>query len=179
MIVSKTINLIGNHYGRLTVIARAGSKIIGIKQQRKEPCWLCQCSCGKKTIATSQNLRCGDTRSCGCLSHELKSQRMKNDPRMKHIEDFLDENRHLKPEYQKNHHPTKDTKLRISNSSGITGVSYEIRNGKATWVAKLYYHGKYVLNRRFKSKHEAIAARVAAEQKYLQQFLPSNKKFRE
>lgn len=171
MIMSKAINLIGNHYGRLTVISRAGSKLQGIKKQRKVPCWLCQCSCGKKTIATSQNLKHGNVRSCGCLSRELKSQRMKHDPRIKHVEDFLDENRHLKPEYEKNYHPTKDTKPRISNSSGVTGVSREIRNGKNIWIATLYYHGKYVLNRQFNDKNAAVAARVAAEQKYLRQFL--------
>ena len=60
-------NEIGNKYGHLTVIARAGSTSRGIAQ------WECQCDCGNPNhiIVTGDNLRRGHTTSCGCerLSH--------------------------------------------------------------------------------------------------------------
>ena len=169
--MSNAINLIGNQYGRLTVIARAGSKYVGIKKRRKVPCWLCSCTCGNQKIVTSPNLKSGDTKSCGCLSSELKSKRLKFDPRMKHVEDFVDSNGHLKPEFEKNYHPTINKKPRITNVSGVTGVSCKNHSGKIIWIANLYYHGKYVLNKCFDNKKDAIAARIAAEEKYLQNYV--------
>ncbi len=62
---------IGNKYGHLLVIARAGSTPRGIAQ------WECQCDCGNPNhiIVTGDNLRRSHTLSCGCerQSHgELK-----------------------------------------------------------------------------------------------------------
>lgn len=169
--MTKAINLIGNRYGRLTVIARAGSKYTGVKTRQKVACWLCACTCGNQTIVIAQNLKSGNTKSCGCLSKELKSKRLKFDPRMKHTKDFVDSNGHLKPEFEKNYHPTINKKPRVTNVTGVTGVSCENHAGKTFWIAKLYYHGKYVLNQRFDHKKDAIAARRAAEEKYLQKYL--------
>ena len=55
-------NELGNKYGHLTVIARAGSDKDG---QAK---WECECDCEAKThlIVLGGNLRRGHTRSCGC-----------------------------------------------------------------------------------------------------------------
>lgn len=64
------IDLIGQTFGQLTVIARDGS------DHRGEAKWLCQCSCGSELISVlGSNLRTGHTQSCGCnrRSHgELK-----------------------------------------------------------------------------------------------------------
>lgn len=53
---------IGNKYGHLTVIARAGSNNAGQAQ------WECECDCEVRThlIVLGSNLRRGHTRSCGC-----------------------------------------------------------------------------------------------------------------
>ena len=53
---------IGNKYGHLTVISRAGSTSRGIAQ------WECECDCGNPNhiIVTGDNLRRGHTLSCGC-----------------------------------------------------------------------------------------------------------------
>ncbi len=59
------INLIGNKYGRLTVISFAG-----VKKERTT--WLCRCECGNEIIVDRNNLRTGHTQSCGCY----KKQRM-------------------------------------------------------------------------------------------------------
>lgn len=55
------INLIGQKFGHLTVIERAGS------DHRGEAKWLCQCDCNSAPIEVlSSNLRSGHTQSCGC-----------------------------------------------------------------------------------------------------------------
>lgn len=54
---NKIINIIGNRYGRLTVI-----KIIDDGQCK------CLCDCGKEIIVDRGNLKNRHTKSCGCLS---------------------------------------------------------------------------------------------------------------
>lgn len=66
----KIINEIGNVYGRLRVISITDSK-------NNRARWLCECSCGKKTIVDGSSLRRGDIKSCGCLKNELTSKRFK------------------------------------------------------------------------------------------------------
>jgi hypothetical protein len=56
----RLIDLTGKVFGDLTVVTRAESAKGG------EARWLCQCSCGGSTTATSSNLRRGQTVSCGC-----------------------------------------------------------------------------------------------------------------
>lgn len=53
---------VGKKYGLLTVIEQAPSNENGNAQ------WLCQCECGAKTIVLGNNLRNGNTKSCGCLN---------------------------------------------------------------------------------------------------------------
>lgn len=50
----------GKKFGELTVIKTAG---MTISKKRK---WLCQCSCGKLTVAQTQHLLEGRRVSCGC-----------------------------------------------------------------------------------------------------------------
>lgn len=63
------IDITGNVFGRLTVMRRHGS------DRLKNATWLCLCSCGKETIAGSNNIRSGNTSSCGCLKSELDHTR--------------------------------------------------------------------------------------------------------
>jgi hypothetical protein len=48
-------------FGRLTVKTRLPN------DKYRRAVWLCDCSCGKQHIATSQVLLSGNTQSCGCL----------------------------------------------------------------------------------------------------------------
>lgn len=65
--MSRVKNEIGNKYGLLTVIERAGS-IHG------KAAWLCRCECGNQIIVTGDSLRRGQTTTCGDTIH--KQQRM-------------------------------------------------------------------------------------------------------
>ena len=64
----------GEKFGRLTVVRKTGT--------RKYPYgvevgfYLCQCDCGNQVTVRDQNLRCGNTKSCGCLKRE-KSESLK------------------------------------------------------------------------------------------------------
>lgn len=54
-------DLIGKHFGQLTVVARKPNN------KWKEAMWECVCDCGGTTITTGKHLRSGHTTSCGCL----------------------------------------------------------------------------------------------------------------
>lgn len=58
--MSKLIDLSGQRFGRLTVVARAEN--IG-----KQTAWLCKCDCGQSVVVMGLNLKRSNTRSCGCL----------------------------------------------------------------------------------------------------------------
>lgn len=66
-------NLVGNSYGRLTVIS------FNKKEKRKAHYryfWDCRCQCGNIVSCVNiDNLRSGHTRSCGCLNIEATIER--------------------------------------------------------------------------------------------------------
>ena len=64
--MGKIIDLTGQRYGRLTVIARHG------RDASRQITWLCRCDCGNQSVVLGSNLRKGHTTSCGCLRDELR-----------------------------------------------------------------------------------------------------------
>lgn len=82
------INLIGQKFGRLTVIEKVGT--------RKKPCgktimiWKCKCDCGNITEANTSALRSGEKSSCGCLRKERKpkSGKKTNDNQIRNIKNY-------------------------------------------------------------------------------------------
>ena len=78
---------IGNKYGHLTVIARAGSGKSG------EALWECECDCEAKThlVVYGHNLRRGHTQSCGCerRSHgELKIEQILKENNVSFVQEY-------------------------------------------------------------------------------------------
>lgn len=55
----KKLNLLGQRYGRLVVIATAEN--IGWRTA-----WLCRCDCGQQLVVKTYHLRSGHVTSCGC-----------------------------------------------------------------------------------------------------------------
>jgi hypothetical protein len=85
----------GNRYGRLLVISKAP---IRTTQYGAE--WVCLCDCGKRKIVRGASLRCGNTKSCGCLhadganiEHALAGRAKNRAHRVRHqnIIDDIDE----------------------------------------------------------------------------------------
>jgi len=65
---SKKLNLIGQRFGRLTVISDAGIRVS--EKGRKSYLWNCICDCGKTTVVTTSNLQGNKVLSCGCYRNE-------------------------------------------------------------------------------------------------------------
>lgn len=70
--MSKFIDLTGQKFGRLTVVERAEDYVT--KNGKKYTQWLCKCECGNIKIISTSRLKDGTTKSCGCLSKELKTK---------------------------------------------------------------------------------------------------------
>lgn len=65
-------DIMGQKFGRLTVIKRDGS------DNRGYATWLCKCKCGNITKPLrSKDLSSGNTKSCGCLNIEASTARIK------------------------------------------------------------------------------------------------------
>lgn len=67
----KPLDLSGKRFGRLTAICNIGSNAQGNSM------WLCSCDCGNSTVANSQNLKRGHTKSCGCRRIDVTVMRNK------------------------------------------------------------------------------------------------------
>ncbi len=61
---TRTLDLAGQRFGRLTVLTPAGTN------RRHGATWTCRCDCGNETVVDARNLRAGNTKSCGCLKAE-------------------------------------------------------------------------------------------------------------
>lgn len=59
----RKLDLTGQRYGKLIVISEA-------PKNGKYICWNCVCDCGNAKVVSTRDLRCGQTKSCGCLQKE-------------------------------------------------------------------------------------------------------------
>ncbi len=67
-------NLVGEQFGRWTVIERA-------EKRNGMSVWRCRCECGTEKEVYQKHLLSGATKSCGCYKSEQSSKRMKkNNP---------------------------------------------------------------------------------------------------
>ena len=63
-LVPKYRDLYGDRFNRLTVVK------FSHRGKRRKIFWSCLCDCGKNTVARSDQIISGHTKSCGCLSIE-------------------------------------------------------------------------------------------------------------
>jgi hypothetical protein len=61
-------DMIGQRFGRLTVLYRNGVRRRG---DSNVAAWLCRCDCGRMKTITGNNMRRGDSQSCGCLQRDM------------------------------------------------------------------------------------------------------------
>ena len=66
--MGKAINLLGQKFGKLTVTEL-------IKIPGKERRWKCVCNCGNVVYVSTENLRSGNSKSCGCSRNESNKKR--------------------------------------------------------------------------------------------------------
>lgn len=62
-------DMTGQVVGRLTVVKRIPYK------NKKRSLWLCKCECGNEARVLGQNLRNGNSTSCGCFNREAARER--------------------------------------------------------------------------------------------------------
>lgn len=61
--------LIGQTFGRLTVIAHDGVRTMK-RGAKRYTFWMCQCACGNTKSVTGKHLTSGNAKSCGCVKSE-------------------------------------------------------------------------------------------------------------
>lgn len=66
-------HLTGQRFGRLTVVARAGST------PGRHATWLCRCDCGNELETIGLSLKQGKTTSCGCFQKECAVLAFRNE----------------------------------------------------------------------------------------------------
>ena len=64
---TKKVDLTGQTYGNLKVLKRSCLRARSDKNPQKQWFWLCRCSCGNTAEVSTNGLRSGHVRSCGCL----------------------------------------------------------------------------------------------------------------
>jgi hypothetical protein len=67
------LDLAGQTFGRLTILERC----LDDRYLDNRVRWHCLCTCGNRTVTTTDKLRSGMTKSCGCLHGELAGERLK------------------------------------------------------------------------------------------------------
>jgi len=66
--MSKPLRLIGDKFGRLTVVERVSNN------SRGNSMWLCECHCGQTTVVAGSHLVNGHTNSCGCFHKDIMTR---------------------------------------------------------------------------------------------------------
>lgn len=142
----KKIDLTGQRYGRLTVLApveNAGNKTV----------WLCRCDCGMEIMVRTQHLRSGHTKSCGCrgIAGGLQSPFG-----LTYIDGTCVEMLAAKT-------------VRRDNTSGVPGVDW--LRSRRRWRASICFKGKRYFLGSYRQFEDAVRARKRAEETMHDQFL--------
>ena len=139
----KKVDLTGQRYGNLTVIASAEN--IGSKTA-----WLCRCDCGKEAVVKTYYLRNGHVTSCGCIGTASGLQSLT------YVDGTCVEMLRAKT-------------VRCNNTSGVPGVDW--RRSKGTWRASICFKGKRYYLGSYRCFDDAVKARKRAEENLHDRFL--------
>ena len=73
--MTRLIDITGMNFGRLTAVecVRRGG-IDKVTGKQKLTLWRCQCDCGSECFVTSNDLRTGHTKSCGCYRADVHTK---------------------------------------------------------------------------------------------------------
>lgn len=142
----KKVDLTGQRYGRLTVLAPAEN--IGSRTA-----WLCRCDCGRETVVKTHHLRSGHTKSCGCQNGD-------GGPRtalgLTYIDGTCVE-------------MLRTRTVRRNNTSGVPGVDWLAK--KQRWRATICFKGKRRYLGSYENFEDAVNARKRAEEGLFDAFL--------
>lgn len=149
---------IGDRFGKLIVKEEKGAKR-NAKGKHQGLVYLCVCDCGKETEVISQNLKTGNTTSCGCnANYEEFSEKM----RQALNDEFSIDG--VKVPFL-----TRNSKVGKSGVKGIT-VDYN-RKGEEVFVVRIRVKGASYYGGRFSNLEEAIKERKVLEERYHQPYI--------
>ena len=72
----KFVDLTGQRFGCLTVLS-LGEVLASPGARSARRMWQCQCDCGNLTEVRANNLRSGNTKSCGCMRRDQPARSAK------------------------------------------------------------------------------------------------------
>ena len=157
---------IGKVYGELTVI----DELINITEKgSSKRNFICKCSCGTVKAYQYENIKSGNTKSCGCLKSKLYIEHRKDITI--HTKDFLEKDTMEKGTRLSTIATGREIKK--NNTSGKTGVSFNKRTQK--WVAYITLKRNQIHLGFFDKKEDAIKARLKAEEEYFVPILEKHK----
>ena len=146
----KKLDLTGQRFGRLTVIAPAEN--IG-----SLTAWLCRCDCGRETVVPTKRLRDGHRTSCGCdKSHFGESPNVVGRASLTYVDGTCVE-------------MIRAGTRRRNNTSGVPGVYWWRVKGR--WRAEICFKGKRRYLGNYRCFEDAVNARKRAEEELFEPFL--------
>lgn len=143
--MSKSIDLTGQKFGRLIVLERYGSN------RKNVALWKCQCDCGNIKIARSDMLRCGNTKSCGCLMLDRARETSIKNKNKRYNENYYEEHGDVTYLFDKSrqHYAIIDTSIipfvkdfywkKGNNGYWIT----QVKNSKNIKLLHVFVHSHY------------------------------------
>lgn len=149
-----SLDITGKKFGKLTPI-----RLIG-KSKSGGCIWECRCDCGNITKVSLNNLKSGNTTSCGCYMKEVNSKSMKEHTKPYINSNFIEGT---------NIDAIKKNKPLRNSTTGIRGVSYNAKNHK--YLAQIEFKGKHYNLGRFDTKEEAKEAYEKAKEELHNKFL--------
>lgn len=139
----KKLDLTGQRYGKLTVLAPA-------ENAGASTAWLCRCDCGRETVVKTRRLRGGRTVSCGCVGPG------KGVLSLTYVDGTCVE-------------MIRANTLRSNNTSGVPGVEWQASKGR--WRAAICFKGRRYYLGSYARFEDAAAARKRAEEALFQPLL--------
>lgn len=147
----KKLNLFGQRFGRLTVLACAEN--VGGRTA-----WLCRCDCGREIVATTRRLRDGRRTSCGCDAPcSGQSRGGAGRASLTFVDGTCVEMIRAAGT------------VRSNNTSGVPGVDWVASKGR--WRAAICFKGKRRYLGSYTKREDAVKARKRAEEELFQPFL--------
>lgn len=151
----------GTHIGKHKDIAGQRFGLLTALSFVRRDTWRFACDCGRiveaRTSYVAEQLHKSVTPSCGCLFRASAAKRMTEH----HLQD-------VRGGVSLSHaRRTMAGQIRSSNTSGCTGVRVRHNAGGDTYSARIEFGGHSVHLGTFATFDEAVAARKAAEEKYL------------
>ncbi len=149
----KRIELTGRRFGRLLV-----------KEELENNKCICKCDCGEYKEIKRVFLLNGNTKSCGCLRREINTNNAKNVIQKK-LNTLRKEGTYIS---------NLNSATYKNNTSGVRGVTF--KPSKNLWYAYIGFQKKLIHLGTFKTKEEAVKARLRAEETYFKPILEKYKK---